>query len=164
MGKIPLYPDSGIRGDFQLISGRKCRAVASPHTPYSYSRPQDPVCENRIGTVPPRASADVIYVDFPKGDPASWGINPSVLSSSLLLLSLDLSDTPVYEPYIRVLFGTAAFLCEVAVLKWRMPHPFTWRPCWCDNASLDSLPQVNWLILGTELPHRVDGPAMLAGI
>ena len=38
-------------------------------------------------------------------------------SSSLLLSSLELSDTHVYEPYIRALFGTASHICEVFVLK-----------------------------------------------
>ena len=45
-------------------------------------------CEDRIGTGPPRARTEVIYVDLgywaisgsihPKGDPASWGMNSSV--------------------------------------------------------------------------------------
>jgi len=48
----------------------------------------DSWCEDRIGTGPPRARTEVIYVDLgywaisgsihPKGDPASWGINSSV--------------------------------------------------------------------------------------
>ena len=33
--------------------------------------------------------------------------------SSLLLSSLELSDTKVYEPYIRARLGTAAHFCEV---------------------------------------------------
>ena len=40
-------------------------------------------------------------------------INPS--SSS----SLELSDTKVFEPEIRALFGTTSQLCEVVVLKSR---------------------------------------------
>jgi len=32
-------------------------------------------------------------------------------SSSLLLSSLELSDTQVYEPYIRALLGTASHFC-----------------------------------------------------
>jgi len=40
-------------------------------------------------------------------------------SSSLLLSSLELSDTTVYEPYIRALLGTASHFCEVVVLKLR---------------------------------------------
>ena len=40
-------------------------------------------------------------------------------SSSLLLPSLELSDTRVYEPYIRARLGTAAHLFEVVVLKLR---------------------------------------------
>ena len=37
--------------------------------------------------------------------------------SSLLLLSLELSDTKVYEPYVRALLETASYFCEVVVLK-----------------------------------------------
>ena len=41
------------------------------------------------------------------------------LLSSLLLSSLELSDTRVYEPYTRALLGTASRLCEVGVLESR---------------------------------------------
>jgi len=44
---------------------------------------------------------------------------PHFSSSSLLLSSLELSDTHVYEPLIRARLGTAAHLCEVVVLKLR---------------------------------------------
>ena len=40
-------------------------------------------------------------------------------SSSLLLSSLELSNTQVYEPWIRTLLGTASHLCEVVVLQAR---------------------------------------------
>ena len=40
-------------------------------------------------------------------------------SSSLLLSSLELSDTRGYEPYIRALLGTASHFCEAIVLKLR---------------------------------------------
>ena len=50
-------------------------------------------------------------------------------SFSLLLSSLELSDTQVYEPLIRALLGTASHVCEVVVLKhpeevqwWAMPQ------------------------------------------
>ena len=36
-----------------------------------------------------------------------------VLISSLLLSSLELSDTQVYEPYIRARLGTAVYFCQV---------------------------------------------------
>ena len=36
-------------------------------------------------------------------------------ASSLLLSSLELSDTKVYEPYIRALLGTASHFCEGGV-------------------------------------------------
>ena len=39
------------------------------------------------------------------------------VSSSLLLSSLELSDTQVYEPQIRALLGTASHFCKVVVLK-----------------------------------------------
>jgi len=58
----------------QLKSGEEPRVTKMGET-----------CEDRIGTGPPRARTDVIYVDSgswaisgsirPKGDPASWGIN-----------------------------------------------------------------------------------------
>ena len=38
-------------------------------------------------------------------------------SLSLLLSSLELSDTNVYEPYIRALLGTGSHFCHVVVLK-----------------------------------------------
>ena len=34
------------------------------------------------------------------------------LLSALLFSSLELSDTTIYEPYIRALFGTASHFCE----------------------------------------------------
>jgi len=40
-------------------------------------------------------------------------------SSALLLSSLELSDTKVYEPSIRALLGTASHFCEVVVLELR---------------------------------------------
>ena len=40
-------------------------------------------------------------------------------SSALLLSSLELSDTQVYEPEMRALLGTASHFCEVVVLKLR---------------------------------------------
>ena len=43
--------------------------------------------------------------------------NPGESSSSVLLSSLELSDTQVCEPSIRARLGTAAHFCEVAVLK-----------------------------------------------
>ena len=39
------------------------------------------------------------------------------LLSSSLLSSLELSDTQVYEPSIRTLFGSAPHSCEAIVLK-----------------------------------------------
>ena len=43
---------------------------------------------------------------------------PSSLSS-LLLSSLELSDTTLYESYMRALLGTASHFCEVFALKSR---------------------------------------------
>ena len=42
---------------------------------------------------------------------------PPSLLTTLLLSSLELSDTKVYEPQIRALLGTASRFCEVVVLK-----------------------------------------------
>ena len=41
------------------------------------------------------------------------GFSVSSLLSSLVLSSLELSDTQVYEPYIRALLGTASYFCEI---------------------------------------------------
>jgi len=58
-------------------------------------------------------------------------------SSSLLLSSLELSDTQVCEPKIRALLGTASHFCEVVVLKpggdgaaggWGTPRGCTLNP------------------------------------
>ena len=43
--------------------------------------------------------------------------HPSSSSSSLLLSSLELSDTQVYEPLRRAIFGNASHFSEVVVLK-----------------------------------------------
>jgi len=40
-------------------------------------------------------------------------------SASLILSSLELSDTKVYEPYVRALLRTASHSCEVVVLESR---------------------------------------------
>ena len=45
----------------------------------------------------------------------------SLSSFSLLLSSLELSDTKVYEPQMRALLGTASHFCEVVDLKLSMP-------------------------------------------
>jgi len=46
-------------------------------------------------------------------------------SSSLLLSRLELSETQVYEPYIRALLGTASHFCEVVVLLTRVGRLFS---------------------------------------
>jgi len=50
-----------------------------------------------------------------KGRASGGGSTPK--PSSLLLSSLELSDTQVYEPYIRALLGTTSHFCEVVVLE-----------------------------------------------
>ena len=52
--------------------------------------------------------------DVPPGDTFA---HLSSSSSAVLLSSLVLSDTKVYEPYTRARLGTAAHFCEVVVLK-----------------------------------------------
>jgi len=44
-------------------------------------------------------------------------LGDTVLSSSLSLPSLDLSDTKVFELHIRALLGTASHFCKLFVLK-----------------------------------------------
>jgi len=51
-----------------------------------------------------------------------------IFSSSLLLSSLELSDTKVYEPHIRALLGTASHFCEVVVLKSKTLNAQAVRP------------------------------------
>ena len=43
----------------------------------------------------------------------------TLLFRGLLLSSLELSNTKVYEPQIRALLGTASHFCQVGVLKLR---------------------------------------------
>ena len=47
---------------------------------------------------------------------------PLTFSSSLLLSSLELSNTTIYEPYIRALLGTASHFCQVRRARlWWVP-------------------------------------------
>ena len=57
----------------------------------------------------------------------------SLLSSSVLFSSLELSDTQVYEPQIRALLRTASHFCEVVVLKLRTVPG--WCPRWGNRQS-----------------------------
>jgi len=56
--------------------------------------------------------------------PSTMNPQPSTLNSqhstfffALILSSLELSGTKVFEPYIRALLGTASHFCEVVILK-----------------------------------------------
>ena len=60
-------------------------------------------------------TAKVSQVETPK-DKSLCGQESS---SSLLLSSIELSDTKVYEPLLRALLGTASQFCEVVVPKSR---------------------------------------------
>ena len=51
-------------------------------------------------------------------------------SSSLLLLSLELSDTTIYEPQIRALLGTASHFCEAVVVSPQAIPRKIWQVCW----------------------------------
>ena len=55
--------------------------------------------------------------EYRSGD-IDFGVSSS--SSSLLLSSLHLSATKVYQPQIRALLGTASQFCEVVVLESRI--------------------------------------------
>ena len=48
-------------------------------------------------------------------------IEVSTFFSSLLLSSLELSDTTIYEPYMRALLGTDPRFCHAVVLQPRLP-------------------------------------------
>jgi len=63
---------------------------------------------------------------------------PSFSFSSLLLSSLELSDTTVYEPEIRARLGTAAHFCEVVALP---PAPTLVARC---DADLKRPPLSEW--------------------
>ena len=54
---------------------------------------------------------DLRKVRFASQSPPGW--RGTLVPSSLLLSSLELSDTEVYEPSIRARLGTAAHFCEV---------------------------------------------------
>ena len=61
----------------------------------------------------------------------AWGAGwcrSSGSSSSLLLSSLELSDTHVYEPSLRARLGTTAHLKNIVVLKLRQRIPGTLQP------------------------------------
>ena len=59
-----------------------------------------------------------LFLRLPLCNLSGW-VNPYNSSSSLLLSSLELIDTKVYEPQIRALLGTASHSCEAVVLKLR---------------------------------------------
>jgi len=54
---------------------------------------------------------------FRMAQPSIVNLSAASSASSLLLSSLELSDTKVYEPEIRALLRTAAHFCKVGVLK-----------------------------------------------
>ena len=59
---------------------------------------------------------------------------PYCLLTSLFLSSLEMSDTQVYEPEIRVLFRTASHFCEAVVLKLRT-YCIPLHPTQCGHAA-----------------------------
>ena len=87
-------------------------------------------------------------------------------SSSLLLSSLELSDTKVYEPEIRARLGTAAHFCKVVVLRGSPgasgapPPGHLWRDKWTAFTKWTTLtkrtPPTKWttLIKWTTLTRR----------
>jgi len=60
-------------------------------------------------------------------------------SSSLLLSSLELSDTKVYAPQIRALLGTDSHSCEVVVLNPLIPADRQTQPLVVEGISAYSL-------------------------
>jgi len=84
------------------------------------------------------SSDEKVYTLHPPPESRKSGLetrhaHPS--SSSLLLSSLELSDTKVYEPQIRALLGTALHFCEVIVLKLRTAPIGTAHPLPAPEAS-----------------------------
>ena len=67
----------------------------------------------------------------------------AALLSFYLLLSVELSDTQVYEPYTRALLGTASYFCEVLVLKLR--RVATCLPDWLADRLKNSLGE-GWVL------------------
>jgi len=76
-------------------------------------------------------------------------------SSSLLLSSLELSDTKTYEPQIRALLGTASHFCEVVVLKLRTGLQIV---VWGIGTALGELPpylvSFSASVSGEKVPRR----------
>ena len=70
-------------------------------------------CNPKTLTLNPHSGLQILGNAVPGG----FGSRVSGLLSSLLLSSLELSDTKVYGPEIRALLGTASHLCEAVVLK-----------------------------------------------
>jgi len=123
-------------GGGQVLCGDRYLPTGEGRIRSTYERQRDPPREVRsyagIGTylrATPKERRARILRDAP-GPGASASPEPtpeaafavltiSSISSSLLLSSLELSDTNVYEPQIRARLGTAAPFCEVVVLKLR---------------------------------------------
>ena len=73
-------------------------------------------------------------------------------SSSLLLSSLELSDTEVYAPQIRALLGNASHLCAVAIPVLLLARP----------AAMHAPPPVSGLVLRDENGRMGLGALQLA--
>ena len=82
--------------------------------------------------------------------PAVAGLSTS--SFSLLLSSLELSDTKVYEPYTRALLGAASHFCEVVVLKFEAVDRATRPPNLCPQT-----PQPQTLTAARKVDVRLHG-------
>ena len=87
-------------GETQNSRHSTARCTLSSCPTHNLLSPREHVPESRLLPTPV-----LLFVEQPDSSPSS--------SSSLLLSSLELSDTKVYEPYIRARLGTAAHLCRV---------------------------------------------------
>ena len=83
--------------------------------------------------------------------------NPSPSSSSLLLSSLELSDTQFHEPWIRDLLGTASHFCEAVVLKFLTPNPTHQTGSTFQLHPRSRLTTAALRGLDSKLPHRPGG-------
>ena len=99
--------DQGERGRGRVVTGRRGRTGKG----LEFLHAVESICTSLANDIRnPNPEPSEGPAERPKACESS-------LSSSALLSSLELSDTQVYEPYIRALLGTAAHFCKVVVLN-----------------------------------------------
>jgi len=117
-GKFDLAPPGSLRIDARLGEAGRRWMVSLPESdsPLPDSALPDPFDERVVLDRVFRASPEVFGAMSARALATFGDFNAQVLSSSSLLLSsLELSDTKIYEPEIRASLGTAAQICEGVV-------------------------------------------------